>query len=339
MTWHRFITPGISACITACIAAGAALAPGSGAWAACDMRLPPPPALVATAAAPLRLLFVGNSFLHGHAPPVQFHNAAAVTDLNGTGYGGVPGLFKQLADESGVPVEVASELVSGQTLHFHLTHKRELITSRPWDVVVLQEQSTLSPQRPGDARLFVEAAGALEAAVHAVNPAATVVLMETWARADQVYRTPGGRWAGQTLEAMQADLRSAYAQAQSAAACIAEVVPVGDVALRAVQEGLADRNPYDGITPGQWALWGPDHFHFSAWGSYLEALVLYGRLLGRDPAGVGAETATGRALGLSAAQMRDAQGLASREWKEWQEAQARLAVHPAAVKPASPAVR
>ena len=287
----------------------ALLAAAATASAACD-RTPLPPA---TSQAPHRILFVGNSFLHGHAPPVLHYTAARVTDLNGTGYGGVPGVFKQLADDAGVHVDVASELVSGQTLQFHLDEKRTLIASRPWDIVVLQEYSTLSPQRPGDATAFIVAAGKLEAAVHRANPAARVYLLETWARADQVYRTPGGRWAGKTLEAMQGDLRAAYAQAAAKAACIAGVLPVGDAALHAVQAGVADRDPYDGIAAGQVNLWAEDSYHFSAWGSYLEALVIFGQLTGRDPMNLGAASRAGRDLGLSAAQIAAAQAVASRQ--------------------------
>ncbi len=293
------------------------------AQAACD-RSPLPPA---PAQAPHRVLFVGNSFLHGHAPPVLHYNAAGVADLNGSGYGGVPGVFKQLADEAGVHVEVASELVSGQTLQFHLDHKRERITGRPWDVVVLQEYSTLNPRKPGDPAAFISAVAELEGAVHAASPAARVYLLETWARADQVYRTPGGRWAGKTLEAMQSDLQTAYAQAASRAGCVAGVLPVGDATLRAVQEGVADRNPYDGISPGQVNLWGDDSYHLSAWGSYLEALVIFGQLTGRDPARLGAANRAGRELGLSPAQIEAAQGVASR--------QLRAGVSPGA-SPASP---
>ncbi|MGM9482974.1 DUF4886 domain-containing protein [Roseateles sp. NT4] len=279
------------------------------AQAACD-RSPLPRA---TPQAPHRILFVGNSFLYGHIPPVLRYNAARVTDLNGMGYGGVPALFKQLADDAGLSVEVSSELVGGQTLQFHFSSKRALITSRPWDVVVLQEYSTLNPQRPGDATAFIAAAAQLEAAVHGVNPAARVYLLETWARADQVYRTPGGRWHGKSLEAMQADLRAAYVQAMARAACIAAVVPVGDAALRAVQEGVADRNPYDGIDAGKFNLWGEDGYHLGAWGSYLEALVLFGHLSGLDPASLGPASRAGRELGLSAAQIEAAQTIASRQ--------------------------
>lgn len=292
--------------LLALAAASAAAAP-----AACDRPLQPPP----TAGAPQRILFVGNSFLHGHAPPVLHYNAAAVTDLHGTGYGGVPGVFKQLADEAGLQVEVASELLSGQTLRYHLEHQRALITSRPWDTVVLQEQSTLSPRHPGDPTAFVAAVKALVSAVQATSPAARVLLLQTWARADQVYRTPGGRWAGQTLEAMQADLSAAYAQA-ARAACVAGVLPVGDAALRAVQEGVADRDPFDGIDAGKVNLWGPDAHHFSAWGSYLEALVIFGRLTGRDPQSLGPGSRAGRDLGLTPAQVQAAQRVAAEQLRD-----------------------
>jgi hypothetical protein len=277
--------------------------------AACDRRLQPPPA----SGAPQRILFVGNSFLHGHAPPVLHYNAARVTDLNGTAYGGVPGVFRQLADEAGLQVAVASELMSGQTLRTHLAEKRAVITSQPWDVVVLQEYSLLNPRQPGEPAAFISAAGALEAAVHEVNPAARVYLLQTWPRADQVYQTPGGRWAGRGLEAMQADLRAGYAMAAQQAACVAGVLPVGDAALRAVQEGVADRNPYDGIDAGKVNLWGPDSYHFGPWGSYLEALVIFGRLTGRDPTSLGPHSRAGGDLGLTPAQVEAAQRVAARE--------------------------
>lgn len=117
------------------------------------------------------------------------------------------------------------------------------------------------------------------------------------------------------MEAMQGDLRAAYAQAAAGAACIADVLPVGDAALRAVQEGVADRNPYDGIDAGKANLWAGDSYHFGPWGSYLEALVIFGQLTGRDPASLGPASRVGRDLGLSAGQARAAQAVASRQWR------------------------
>ncbi len=47
---------------------------------------------------------------------------------------------------------------------------------------------------------------------------------------------------------------------------------------QAIQQGIADPNPYDGITPGQLNLWAPDNYHGSAAGYYLEALTIFGNV-------------------------------------------------------------
>ena len=103
------------------------------------------------------------------------------------------------------------------------------------------------------------------------------------------------------------------AQFEHDIAIMVEPVNAGDAALRAVQEGVADRNPYDGIEPGQLNLWGPDSYHFGPWGSYLEALVIFGKLTGRDPQSLGADSRAGRDLGLTPAQVEAAQRIAARE--------------------------
>ena len=72
--------------------------------------------------------------------------------------------------------------------------------------------------------------------------------MATWSRADQTYPAKGA-WAGQPIEAMGSDVRAAYDKA--AAAPAQEVIPVGDAWNRAMQTGVADPNPYDGIDAGQ----------------------------------------------------------------------------------------
>ena len=50
-----------------------------------------PPALAKT------IFFVGNSFTYGELSPVKTYKANTVTDLNETGMGGVPALFKAFA--------------------------------------------------------------------------------------------------------------------------------------------------------------------------------------------------------------------------------------------------
>ncbi len=261
---------------------------------ACERTLAPPP----SAGAPQRILFIGNSFLHGHAPPVLHYNQAGVTDLNGSGLGGVPAVFQRLAAAAGLQVDVSTELASGQTLRFHLTQKAALIGSRPWDVVVLQEYSTLDPQRPGDATAFVAAAAGLQQLVHGANPSARVYLLQTWARADQVYPAKG-HWHGTSVEQMTRDVRAAYDRAAAGSPHIRGVIPVGEAWLRAMQTGVADPNPYDGIAFGQVSLWTHDHYHGSTHGYYLEALVIFGDLTGLDPRSLGKGERVAFELGLS----------------------------------------
>ena len=50
---------------------------------------------------------------------------------------------------------------------------------------------------------------------------------------------------------------------------------------------MADANPYDGIEPGKLNLWTTDHYHASDRGYYLEALVIFGHLTGRDARSLG----------------------------------------------------
>jgi hypothetical protein len=67
--------------------------------------------------------------------------------------------------------------------------------------------------------------------------------------------------------------------------------------------GVADPNPYDGIDAGKINLWTYDGYHASAYGYYLEALVLFGSLTGKDPRSLGTAECSGFELGLSAAQV------------------------------------
>jgi len=105
--------------------------------------------LLAAPASAKSILFVGNSFTFGADSPVMTWNANSVTDLNRDGVGGVPALFKRFADESGLPYKVSLETAAGRSLRWHWENRRALL-DRKWDDVVLQEYSTLDPDRPGD---------------------------------------------------------------------------------------------------------------------------------------------------------------------------------------------
>jgi hypothetical protein len=121
---------------------------------------------LAAHAAPIEVLFVGNSYTFGRADPVMSYNAANVTDLtdparggsfaNLTGanafephpWGGVPGIFKKLTDQAGLDYAVSLSTRNAASLRGHMLNLnpagwelRENIALKTWDQVVLQEQS------------------------------------------------------------------------------------------------------------------------------------------------------------------------------------------------------
>ena len=264
-----------------------------------------------------KILFVGNSFTHGNFDPTQHYNAANVHDLNGLGWGGVPGIFKKLADESGLSYDVSMEAVSAQSLQYHYSSKLGEIGSTKFDVVALQDYSTLDINNPGNPTELHTYSKLLEQYIHVVgnnpnaNPNAKVFLTATWPRADQVYNTPGGHWNGTSIERMGADIHEGYFGAALLDTAIAGVNPVGDAFLLAVHTGVADRDPYDGIDAGKIDLWNVDYYHASAWGSYLEALTLFGNMTGLDPRSFGGGDQAASGLGISSAQAIALQNVAA----------------------------
>ena len=125
-------------------------------------------------AEPMKILFVGNSYTFGRVDPVMSYNTANVDDLtrprpgdplpnftSTTGtrawephpWGGVPGIFKQMADQAGVAVDVSMSTRNAASLRGHFLNTattqdtwdlRANIAKRKWDIVVLQEQSDAS---------------------------------------------------------------------------------------------------------------------------------------------------------------------------------------------------
>lgn len=257
------------------------------------------------------ILFVGNSFTFGARSPLWKFRPELVTDLNGRHLGGVPVLFKIFTMDAGLHYDVSVEAVARQGLGFHLKERASLI-DRGWDHVVLQDFSTLDRARPGDARALVAHAGQLATMLHAKNPRVDILLTATWARADQVYPATG-RWHGQKIEDMARDIRLAYDAAASASPYIRGVIPVGEAWNRAFVTGFADPDPYDGIAAGTVNLWARDNHHASIAGYYLAALMIFGRVTGRDPVSLGARESAAMALGLSGAQTVSLQHIAQDE--------------------------
>ncbi|HSS27447.1 MAG TPA: DUF4886 domain-containing protein [Usitatibacter sp.] len=263
----------------------------------------------ATAAdAATSILFIGNSFTYAHASPVRFYRPDTVTDLNADGQGGVPALFKSFTDQAGLDYDVYLETQGGAGLDFHLDSKLGVIGRRGWDVVVMHGVSTLDFDKPRDPAKLIATSKRMADFLRSRNPRVEIYLMATWSRADQTYPSDGA-WAGQPIEAMARDVRAAYDRAAEGAA-VKAVIPVGEAWTRAIQAGIADPNPYDGIEADKVDLWAGDHYHASAYGSYLEALVIFGSVTGRDPRSLGQNECSGFELGFSRAEARSLQQVA-----------------------------
>jgi hypothetical protein len=254
------------------------------------------------------VLFIGNSFTFAAGSPVQFYRTDTVTDLNREGIGGVPALFKSFTQQAGLDYNVFLETRGGSGLDFHLENKRDVLASRAWDIVVMHGYSTLDSQKPRDPAKLIATSKQMADFLRARNPKVELYLMATWSRADQTY-PPNGAWANQPIEAMARDVRAAYDKAAEAAAAKG-VIPVGEGWTRAMQTGVADPNPYDGIGPGKLNLWTYDHYHASAHGSYLEALIIFGRLTRRDPRSLGDNECSGYELGFARAEVKALQQVA-----------------------------
>ncbi|UOQ74721.1 hypothetical protein [Hymenobacter cellulosilyticus] len=255
------------------------------------------------APAPTTILFVGNSFLHGRYNPVFSYNSGAITiervGKQKTGeWGGIPAIFKKFADQAGLPYEVHFQCINGESLKLHYDSAQLTLQQPRWHTVVLQEHSMwpLPTRRGGRPSTFRDYSTRIEQAVHTANPAARLYFYQTWARADQTY-LPGKAYSGLPLDSMTHDLHRGYYEAARANGRFAGVAPAGDAWLRAVQTGVAQRNPYQ-PEPGKLDLWGEDNYHPGTAGAYLSACVLFGEITDYDPRRLGSREEAAAALGL-----------------------------------------
>jgi len=260
------------------------------------------------------ILFVGNSFTFGALSPVWKFHSPSVTDLNGGGVGGVPALFKTFTAEAGLDYTVSLETVGGKDLQYHLDNKRTLI-DQAWDHVVLQSFSTLDAARPGDPASLIASSAVMARMFHAKNPKTDVRLTATWSRADLTYLTTGP-WYGKPIGQMAKDVEAGYDRAATQAnaaggeAAITGVIEVGAAWNRAFDVGFAAANPYDGIAPGKVDLWAYDNYHASSFGYYIEALMVFGAVTGKDPLSLGPRETAAMELGISPAQATAMQQIA-----------------------------
>jgi len=243
------------------------------------------------------ILFIGNSFTYGAHSPVWKYRADTVTDLNHDGVGGVPALFKLFTEEAGLNYAVSLETSGGKTLKWHWDNKKAVV-DRAWDHVVLQDLSVLNRDHPGDATNLIDYAGRFARLFAARNPKVEISLTATWSRPDQTYPADG-HWHGQPITAMALELRRDYDKAAAATPLIDKVNPVGQAFNCAIEAGVADPDPYDGIDFGKVDLWAYDHYHASPFGYYLEALTVFIDVTGKDPRTFGAHEQAADELGIS----------------------------------------
>lgn len=207
--------------------------------------------------APLRVLFIGNSY---------------------TFYNDLPGLFAELVRSSGKEVEAEMAAEAGWTLADHAVsgETQKLLRSQDWDYVILQEQSiipSLPMEREG--RMY-PAVNALDGIIQEIG--AETVLLMTWGRREGFLEKGIPDFA-----AMQSQLHEGYNDIGVEVGAI--VAPVG-LAWQAAISHEADID-----------LWEYDGSHPSLKGSYLAANVLYAAISGRSPqdlaytAGLQVETA------------------------------------------------
>src|SRR5436305_4405758 len=257
--------------------------------------------LAATPAGAKTILFVGNSFTFGANSAAHYYQPDTVTDLNGPAAngkttGGVPAFFKAFTKEAGLDYTVSLETVGGKGLDFHYAEKRALL-DKPWDVVVMHGYSTLDQAHPGDPALLISSAKQITDMFRAKNPKAEVWLDATWSRADQTY--PADKpWHGKPIEQMGKDIAVAY-DAAAKNAHVTGVVPVGLAWNRAIDTGVAGGDPYAGVPAGKIDLWSWDNYHASAYGYYLEALLVFAKVTGKDQSSLGDNEAVADDMGFS----------------------------------------
>ncbi|KAF1041343.1 MAG: hypothetical protein GAK35_03363 [Herbaspirillum frisingense] len=259
---------------------------------------------MASAALARTILFVGNSYTYGQNASVRYYKPETVTDLNSTGAtgrstGGVPAIFKAFTVQAGLDYTVSVETVGGIGLDYHYAEKRHAL-DKPWDVVALQGLSTLEGKQPGNPELLRSSSKNLVDMFRAQNPHGEVWMTAVWSRPDKIYPedTP---WYGTPIDKMGADISVAYnAAAQHANA--SGVVEIGLAWNRAIATKIAGGNPYLGMPSSQINLWSWDNFHPSDYGYYLEALMLFGKITGKDPLSLGAKEIVAEDLGFSSSQ-------------------------------------
>jgi hypothetical protein len=301
----------------------------------------PKPACSAISGRVCSVLFVGDSFTHGRYTPVRTFNAEIpgepwqppqVIDENygQTGereelepgpWGGIPGIFSELAQEMRLSYEVHIEAISATSLKRNFDVASDVIAQPGWQAVVLQELSTkplprsLTNSEHSDPPGFWASVLTIEQGVHAVAPKAQIFLYEPWASAD-LARTIAGDTSQPDFKAkyfkalgdiLDTNLAS-YRCAAQRDGKVAGVAPAGEAWRRAWYDGLANADPFQSSSlPLLWyginavndpPITKPDYHHPGRDGAYLSGLVLFVQMTGADVRQLGSSEQAATKLGI-----------------------------------------
>lgn len=292
--------------------------------------------------APLqRILFVGDSFTHGRYAPVRMYNSGsngnsatgskyvvdenygqtgARKELESGPWGGIPGIFAELAEESGLSYDVHIEAISETSLEKNYAAAAGVIAQSKWNAVVLQELSvkpipySLSNDNISNPSGFCESVQTIEKAVHGASALAKVYLYEPWPSGDLANTLSSGDPANYAvkLTALANANHNAYYSAASHDGNIAGVAPVGEAWVNAWAAKVANSNPFlAGASSNLPILWydiypvndpvitKPDNHHPSIYGAYLSGLVLFQKITGTDVRTLGGQEKAAAQLGIS----------------------------------------
>ena len=225
---------------------------------------------------PSKVLFIGNSY---------------------TGANKLPQVYGEIAKSLSRPVAtIKSSTPGGRSFENHLSIKgsTDLIDAGGWDVVVLQGQSqeaALSESDPLRRKSFLEAAHGLFVRIRKSSPQARVVFYQTWARHADFWKAEKTKATAQLLGKDPVEMQARTARWYDAAA----KAEGGEVAPAGTAWGL-----HYAASPDE-RLHVPDNSHPNFAGTYLAALVIFGRThstpspspqwKGTDKSALSAETA------------------------------------------------
>ena len=300
------------------------------------------------------VLFVGDSFTHGRYLPVRTYNSTPGTGGIGSTkssqfvvdenyrtnvdarkedsageygpWGGIPGIFAELAHEAQLPYDVHIEAISATTLAKNYSAASDVIAQPLWDAVVLQEASfepipaSLTQNSNSAPQAFFNAVQTIEQGVHAAAPRADVYLYSTWAPADTAYldATADGQELSRerflhSLAILTDAYRNAYLRAARQDGHIRAIAPVGDAWARAWLEGVANPDPYSELGRGISLSFNyqadsepstedvptdAGFHHPSIYGAYLSGLVLFETLTKTDVRRFGEQEEAAAKLGI-----------------------------------------